>query len=352
MSLNTQNLIHKIKTNKSTLSHSEFAYEKLDLDGFYRGVFLNLEVIFWKTENGWYINVPKLFAYIGSSKKINDWKRSASSIEYIEEIVEAGNPAVTPFINRKGGGTNEHISSLSGEYAHEEIICEIIGWASIKHKILMNRMIINMHTLDLKNKHDLSLKEKDERYEDLMQKFDRMHLENQNIIKRLEEDRCKSESRYEEEKRISQARHTELITEIRDLRTTLSDLRAMIVRMIPNHETLPRNNTDKLQIWMHACTYNDAERFVIEFTRTQRRTLNSKIKSIKNAHDDYEELYRVSSACAVTYVNKIKENLGIRRNQVPHKVTSFYIDQEGVDTIIRFFAQIEANNRNPPPINE
>ena len=78
--------IDSIKNEKLSLKDAIFAYEELEVEGFYRTQFMELSVIIWSSEGGIYINVPKLLESIKCDRKIYGWKRLESSKIYLDKM--------------------------------------------------------------------------------------------------------------------------------------------------------------------------------------------------------------------------------------------------------------------------
>ena len=177
--------IEAIKNEKLSLKDAIFAYEKLEGEGFYRTQFMELSVIIWSSEDGIYINVPKLFESIKCDRKIYGWKRLESSKIYLEKTSKYTGIKTEDFFVTKNNMNND----LKGDYAHQKIICEILRWASVEYSIIMNEIIERIHVLDhMKQYKDTSidnayiLLHKNELFDDLHKRYSSFKKNYQKII--------------------------------------------------------------------------------------------------------------------------------------------------------------------------
>ena len=325
-----------IKNESTSLAKSEFAYQKLEVEGFYRGSFLGINVIFWKRDAGYYINIPKLFSSLNIDRKISDWTRLNSTIDLKEILYTATRIPIAGLSCIYNGGNNDRKhAEICGTYIHEKLIINIISWASIRHSLVITDMIINIHNIEIENNHALAIRQKDDKYEEVVKMMQQMRIENDNNMKIIISQNTQLESRYQE-----------VITEMRTLNDNIRHLHEVIQRMIPFHELPTRINQNQLIEIVYIVTYIDDGREIIEFSRVQKRKLNSKKKELLSKHPDRLELTQLATGSSVGFVNKIREILLVRENRVTGKINSYYLTEVGINNFIRYVENNVHNNNN------
>ena len=279
MSETIKHLLEAINDGKLSLDNGIFACEKFEIGKFYHTKFMKLGVIVWSSENGVYINIPKLFESLQCYRKIATWKKLEDSKRYLDGVSYLTKIHADHFFVTKLDVMNE----LKGDYAHEKIIYEILRWASIDHAILMDQILTNLHVHGLQNEHKLKIREKDDKIDLLMRRLDEMELKSN---EREKEAQNRELVRQQDQAQLMVANNN-LMTQIIDMRAEMNDMRNLMRQIVARYETTTVTRINQLQEYVCCVTYtDDNNRIIIEFIRTQHRNINPALKKIRNVHPD------------------------------------------------------------------
>ena len=113
--------------------------------------------------------MPKLFTELKVDKQIKHWNELKSTKEIKDILAIAVGIAVEDLSIVYNSGSNaEKYLQVRGTYIHEKLIVNIISWASIKHSLIISDMMINIFNIELHNKANKMLSEKEKEYQELI----------------------------------------------------------------------------------------------------------------------------------------------------------------------------------------
>src|SRR5580704_3491229 len=161
-------------------SLNDVCFERIR-DTFYYGMFGEFKLVVDKSTGCF--NATKLCNDGG--KQYRDWTRLTKSqrlIEYYESRREKSRGG-SDFYEVKGDNKDALVAKTTGQYVRKELILDIASWVSVEFYDKCNQIIIDFYAAEYKK----SLKQKDDKIDELNRKLDEMMKQNDRLLKYAED---------------------------------------------------------------------------------------------------------------------------------------------------------------------